>query len=67
MGAVIGVRQRVTGWVAANARTMVNAEAELDLGQKAGEDLRFLVAIPLVADGVVVGVMSLYGPGTVCR
>jgi putative nucleotidyltransferase with HDIG domain len=51
--------QRVSGWVAANARTMVNADALLDFGREQG-GLRWALSIPLVADGVVAGVMSLY-------
>ena len=61
-GAVIGMGTRVTGWVAANSRTMVNAQAQLDLGGELAADLRFAVAIPLIADGAVAGVMTLYAP-----
>jgi len=59
-GTVIGIGQRVTGWVAANARAMLNAAAELDLAADTPPDIRFVVAVPLVADGAVVGVMSVY-------
>jgi putative nucleotidyltransferase with HDIG domain len=59
-GTMIGIGQRVTGWVAANARAMLNAAAELDLATDTPPDIRFVVAVPLVADGAVVGVMSVY-------
>jgi GAF domain-containing protein len=58
-GSSIGVGQRVSGWVAANARTMVNADAQLDLD--AGQGLSAL-SVPMIADGAVVGVMTLYAP-----
>ena len=59
-GMVIGIGERISGWVAANARTMVNADAALDLGREGGSDLQFAIAIPLIADGSPVGVMALY-------
>jgi putative nucleotidyltransferase with HDIG domain len=58
-GLVIPVSERVAGWVAANWRPMINAEARLDLGAGT-EDLRHAVAMPLIAQGVLVGVMALY-------
>ncbi len=61
-GMVIGIGERITGWVTANARTMVNADAALDLGGAHGPDVQFAIALPLIADGSPVGVMSLYGP-----
>jgi hypothetical protein len=60
-GTSMMVGQRVSGWVAANVRTMVNADAQLDLARD-DRDLRVAMAMPLVADGTVVGVMTLYGP-----
>jgi GAF domain-containing protein len=57
---VVGIGERITGWVAANARTMVNADAALDLGREGGPDVQFATAIPLIADGSPVGVMVLY-------
>jgi hypothetical protein len=59
-GLVIGIGERISGWVAANARTMVNADAALDLGGEGGADAQFAVAIPLIVDGSPVGVMSVY-------
>jgi putative nucleotidyltransferase with HDIG domain len=59
-GLVIGIGERITGWVAANARTMVNADAALDLGREGGPHVQFATAIPLVTDGSLVGVMVLY-------
>jgi GAF domain-containing protein len=61
-GMVINVSERVTGWVAATSRPMVNAEAQLDLGPEAAEDLRYAIAMPLLAHGTLVGVMTLYAP-----
>jgi putative nucleotidyltransferase with HDIG domain len=55
----MNVGQRVSGWAASNTRAILNADAILDLGQD-DSDLRSVSAIPLVADGVVVGVMALY-------
>jgi putative nucleotidyltransferase with HDIG domain len=60
-GLSIGVSERVSGWVAANWRPMINAEAQLDLGP-AADDLRYAAVIPLVSQGVLAGVMALYSP-----
>ena len=57
----IGLGERITGWVAANSRSMTDADAALDLGK--GDDvLRFALSTPLIADRDVVGVLTLYGP-----
>jgi putative nucleotidyltransferase with HDIG domain len=61
-GLAIGIGQRVTGWVAASGHTMANAVAELDLGASCPQTLRFAVSVPLVCDGTVAGVMSVYAP-----
>jgi hypothetical protein len=58
----IGVGERITGWVAANARSMVDADAALDLGKGFDDVVRFAVSIPLVTEGGVIGVMTLYSP-----
>jgi putative nucleotidyltransferase with HDIG domain len=58
-GMAIEVGRRITGWVAAARQPMVNADATLDLDERA-EDLRFAVSMPLVAESRVVGVMTLY-------
>jgi putative nucleotidyltransferase with HDIG domain len=60
-GLTIGVSERVSGWVAANHRPMLNAEAQLDLGD-AAEDLKCAVAMPLMAAHGLAGVMALYAP-----
>jgi putative nucleotidyltransferase with HDIG domain len=60
-GQSIDVGQRVSGWVAANARTMINAAAPLDLGPQCPATLQSVVAVPLIAEGSVIGVMSVYG------
>ena len=59
-GLAIAVGQRVTGWVAANWRSAVNADARIDLHGQASERARVAMAIPLVGDGTTVGVMTLY-------
>jgi GAF domain-containing protein len=58
-GLSIGVGQRVSGWVAANWRPMFNADARLDLADRAG-DLRFAASMPLIDDGRLIGVLALY-------
>jgi GAF domain-containing protein len=61
-GTTMPLGQRVSGWVAANARTMTNADAALDLGVDQAGDLSSMIAVPLISDAVVVGVMAVYGP-----
>jgi GAF domain-containing protein len=51
----------ITGWVAANARTMTDSDAALDLGPGFEDVLRFAVSVPLVFDGEVAGVLTAYG------
>jgi putative nucleotidyltransferase with HDIG domain len=60
-GQSIGIGQRVSGWVAANARTMVNADALLDLERESARG-SFALSVPMVAEGTVVGVLTLYAP-----
>jgi putative nucleotidyltransferase with HDIG domain len=57
-GITIGVAERVTGWVAANFQPMLNADAHLDLDHPG--ELSSVVSLPLVIDGRLVGVLSLY-------
>jgi putative nucleotidyltransferase with HDIG domain len=59
---VLEFGQGMSGWVAANARSVVNSDARLDLTRDAGETLRFGLAVPLTVHGSVVGVMTLYAP-----
>jgi putative nucleotidyltransferase with HDIG domain len=58
----IGVGERISGWVAANRRSMTDADAALELGKGCDAGLRFALSTPLVADGGLVGVLTLYGP-----
>jgi hypothetical protein len=52
---------RLTGWVAANQQPIVNSEAKLDLGPEASlAGLKHCLALPLVSDGQLAGVLSLY-------
>ena len=55
----------VSGWVAANRRMMVNADAELDLGDIAGisrPPLRLCVSVPVLDGGELAGVLTVYSP-----
>jgi putative nucleotidyltransferase with HDIG domain len=53
---------RLTGWVAANQQAMINSEAKLDLGPEAAfVGLNYCLSLPLVSDGQLAGVLSLYG------
>jgi putative nucleotidyltransferase with HDIG domain len=58
----LGVRlgERLTGWVGANLRAMPNGDARLDLLDATPAGLRSASALPLVADGALVGVLTLY-------
>jgi putative nucleotidyltransferase with HDIG domain len=58
-GLTIDVGYRVSGWVAANWQPMINAAAPLDL-DKLAEDLRYALAVPLVAENRLVGVLAIY-------
>jgi putative nucleotidyltransferase with HDIG domain len=59
-GLTIDIGYRVSGWVAANWQPMINADAGLDL-EKLAEDLRYVLAVPLVAENRMLGVLSIYG------
>jgi putative nucleotidyltransferase with HDIG domain len=58
----IAVGERITGWVAANGRSMIDADAALDLGKGCEGGLRFALSIPLMAERGLVGVLTLYSP-----
>jgi putative nucleotidyltransferase with HDIG domain len=61
-GLEIKIGERLTGWVAANHQPIVNSEAKLDLGSEAALfGLKYCLALPLVSDGQLAGVLSLYG------
>jgi putative nucleotidyltransferase with HDIG domain len=63
VGLTIGVGLRLTGWVAAHRRTIVNSEAALDLGNVAAT-LRpapqLCLSTPMVAEGKLAGVLTVY-------
>ena len=60
-GLEIKIGDRLTGWVAENRQPIVNSDAKLDLGAEASlYKLNYCLALPLVADGEVAGVLSLY-------
>ena len=55
--------ERLSGWVAANRQTIVNADPVLDLGEAARAmrpRLRSCISTPLVAGKDLIGVLSLY-------
>jgi signal transduction protein with GAF and PtsI domain len=57
------VDERLTGWVAGNAQPIMNSEATLDLGNGAAlANLDWCLALPLMHDDRVIGVLSLYSP-----
>jgi putative nucleotidyltransferase with HDIG domain len=52
---------RLTGWVAENQQAIINSDAKLDLGPEAVfVGLNYCVSLPLVNDGELAGVLSLY-------
>jgi len=57
----IGVGDRISGWVAANGRPMVDADAALDLGRGFDDVARFAVSVPLATERGLTGVLTLYG------
>jgi putative nucleotidyltransferase with HDIG domain len=62
-GMRIGLGQRLSGWVAVNRGTIVNSDPALDLGGLAHERERPLknsLSSPLIFDGTLVGVITLY-------
>jgi hypothetical protein len=61
-GLDIKIGDRLTGWVAENQQPVVNSEAALDLGAEAALfGLNYCLALPMLNDGQLVGVLSLYG------
>jgi diguanylate cyclase (GGDEF)-like protein len=59
----IEMGQRLTGWVAANRQTIVNSDPMLDLGEVARAlrpPLRSCLSTPLIANGDLVGVLTVY-------
>jgi putative nucleotidyltransferase with HDIG domain len=62
----ISVGDKLTGWVAANRRVIVNSDAALDLGLRAREApaLGRCLSVPLMAGDALAGVLTLYCPET---
>ena len=63
LGTRISLGQRLSGWVAANRRTISNSDPTLDLGDLAHShslNLRSCISTPLLADDALVGVLTLY-------
>ncbi len=59
----IGLGQRLSGWVAANRQTIRNSDPVLDFGEAAramSPRPRSCLSTPLLEDGTLVGVLSLY-------
>jgi putative nucleotidyltransferase with HDIG domain len=53
--------ERLTGWVADHKQPMVNSQATLDLGAEAALfGMKYCMALPLMSDGHLAGVLSLY-------
>jgi putative nucleotidyltransferase with HDIG domain len=60
-GLEVKLGDRLTGWVAEHQEPIVNSEARLDLGSEAALfGLKYCLSLPLVADGRLAGVLSLY-------
>lgn len=62
-GLAIGLGERLSGWVAANRRTIVNSDPALDLGdyaRRSGLTLSNTLAVPLVGGRDLLGVLSVY-------
>lgn len=69
VGAILGLRiplgQRLSGWVGANRKTILNSDPALDLGDVArNSDCRLLscLSTPLVSGDRLIGVLTLYSP-----
>ncbi|MGE5245879.1 MAG: HD domain-containing phosphohydrolase [Betaproteobacteria bacterium] len=66
VGLTIGVGLRLTGWVAAHRKTIVNSEAALDLGNVAAT-LRpapqLCLSTPIAAGRQLLGVLTVYSTG----
>jgi putative nucleotidyltransferase with HDIG domain len=63
-GIRMALGQRLTGWVAANRRTIVNSDPALDFGEALAHQspsLESCLSVPLTLDNDLVGVLSLYG------
>ena len=64
-GMTLNVGERLSGWVAANRRTIRNSDPALDLGEGVRRltcPPRSCLSTPLVSEAHLVGVLSLYSP-----
>jgi putative nucleotidyltransferase with HDIG domain/diguanylate cyclase (GGDEF)-like protein len=65
-GARIGLGERLSGWVAANRRTILNSDPALDLSEELRASLTTplcsCISSPLLAADELVGVLTLYSP-----
>jgi putative nucleotidyltransferase with HDIG domain len=62
-GLVIRLGERVSGWCAANQKTVMNSDAYLDLVQMASRfapPLRSTICVPMLRDGRLIGVFTGY-------
>ena len=59
-GTSIRISQKLTGWVAANRRTIVNSDAALDLADLVPDARRTCVSTPLLDGDTLVGVLTVY-------
>jgi hypothetical protein len=59
-GTSIRLSQKLTGWVAANRRTIVNSDAALDLADLTPDARRTCVSTPLLDGDALVGVLTVY-------
>jgi putative nucleotidyltransferase with HDIG domain len=61
-GTRIPLGERLSGWVAATARTVMNSDARLDLDEAARERsrLRSALAVPIASHARIAGVLSFY-------
>ena len=63
-GTSMRIGQRLTGWVAAHRRTIVNSEAALDLADIVAGSGRMCLSTPLLDGGALAGVLTIYAEGT---
>ncbi len=63
--APVPLGERLSGWVAATSQSVMNSDARLDLDEAAREHsrLRSALAVPVVVNGRVAAVLSLYAEG----
>lgn len=65
-GLRIGLGDRLSGWVAANKKTIINSDPALDLTDRSGiftPRLQAALSVPLLSEQGLVGVLALYSSG----